>query len=194
MRFKKMAIEKTFKVYSFDELSEETQKDLISEYIRVKENDSDLLNDFHNQFLSEYLREDLRTLLKENFIEILDESEFNIYYSLSNCQGDGVCFQGIFKNNNNNTSYKINHNGRYYHYNSKEIELYNLSEGLDLSYQEEKYLIDSFNSVYIDICKELTKNGYKYIDEEIKILTSEEYAREQLSEDTYLLNGTKFNY
>jgi len=185
-----MVIEKIFKVYTFDELSENVKKYLIeTERENIRSQESEYLT------LSDDLKFSLQNKLKDNGIECLNEDKLKLYYSLNNCQGYGVCFEGIFKNNNNNTSYMIKHSGHYHHYNSKDIELYDVTEGLELTYDEAKDLIDSFNSLYVYICKELEKEGYDLIEADDEYQLSEENIKEKLLlEYYYLEDGTKFNY
>ena len=186
-----MVIEKTFKIYQFKELSETVQKDLLEQFRHKQNNNDYLLNDCE-MYLEDDLKNLLDELLKENNIENVNSDKTKLFYSLSHSQGDGVCFEGVYTYENK--SFKVTQSGKYYHYNSKDIQVYDALNELNLSYEDEKNLISGFNKVYISICRQLEKKGYKWLSDERDYLTSEEYAREMLEENNYLENGTEFNY
>lgn len=101
-------IVKEINIYKFDELKEETQNKLIKDFKEI------LINDNFD-------------MLSENFNYILKEDynlyNFEINYSLSYCQGDGVCF---YNNKYNLLSYEVLKN--------KDIENANIFE---------KYIIEN---------------------------------------------------
>ena len=136
----------TYNVYNFDELSEDVQEKVLDKF---REN-RDL------PFLSEDLSEYLAEKLKDNKITYKEMPE--VFYSLSYCQGDGVMFEGTVYWKSYTA--KIKQSGHYYHYNSKNIELFSTKtdkEASDKVYQQ-------FNDIYVDMCKELEKYGYEQID------------------------------
>lgn len=135
-----------YKVYNFDELSEEVQTKVLNNFREFE----DFL------FLNEDLMEELARLLDDHKITYNELPK--LYFSLSYSQGDGVMFEG--------TVYwqactaNITQVGRYYHYNSKEIELfYTKSDKWAKETTEEK-----FNNIYVEICKELEQYGYEQIE------------------------------
>ncbi len=97
-------------LYSFPELSEKAKAKALAKW---NENDD-------MPFLADYLEDRLTGFLAENRIEDKEKSA-KLYYSLSNSQGDGVCFIGSFEWKKNLIT--ITHSGRYYHSNSKIITI-----------------------------------------------------------------------
>lgn len=158
------------KVYTFDELSPEA-----IEKAREWWKKSD---DF--PFLEEYMSDELNQLLKENKIVTLEEPI--IYYSLSYCQGDGAMFAGTVEWQGH--TILVKQRGNYYHYNSKEITLPEF-EG-----ENEDAIVSKFNDVYVDICKELEKRGYDYIENE----RSNEVVDENILANEYIFtaDGERF--
>ena len=160
------------KVYTIKELNE-----------TAKEKALNLLREDNSyDFLSEDLEERLRELLKDNKIKV---DYLQIYYSLSYSQGDGVCFVGNFE-------YKdylvfIKHIGRYNHKNSVEIDI------LDSESEEvmEDDICEEFKEIFDDICDQLEKIGYNYIE----YVDSEENLIDmcEINEYTFLENGEMFN-
>lgn len=138
------------KVYTYDELSPKAQEKAREWY-----------SDGNNMpFLSEYMCDYLAELLKENSLKCDDAK---IMYSLSCSQGDGAMFEGRVYFTHDSKEYHaiVKHSGHYYHYNSKDIEIYDV-EGDDVENAAHVF----FNDVYVDICKKLAKAGYSYIDSE----------------------------
>ena len=132
----------TLNVYKFNELSEDVQQKVIDKYY---ENET-------YPFLSEDLTESCKEYLKENDCNY---SDIKLYYSLSNCQGDGLCFTGEIEKNGK--CLKIQHTGRYYH--SKSVNMiYWDEEGNNI--EEVKELKD----IYFDICNKLENEGYSIIE------------------------------
>ena len=160
------------KVYTIKELNE-----------TAKEKALNLLREDNSyDFLSEDLEERLRELLKDNKIKV---DYLQIYYSLSYSQGDGVCFVGNFE-------YKdypkfIKHIGNYNHKNSVEIDI------LDSESEEvmEDDICEEFKEIFDDICDQLEKIGYNYIE----YVDSEENLIDmcEINEYTFLENGEMFN-
>lgn len=138
---------KTIELYEYDELTPEAQEKARDWYREG--------NEYY--FLGEYLKERAEELLKDNNISYED---FNVYYSLSCCQGDGCMLEGIFYWDGYTVNVK--HRGHYYHGNSKVINITD-KEG---NYPEDNELENAFNEIYIFICRELESLGYDYIDYE----------------------------
>tara|TARA_R100000049_G_C1877953_1_gene35339 strand:- start:59 stop:565 length:507 start_codon:yes stop_codon:yes gene_type:complete len=142
-----MIEEKTIKVYEYNDLNEKAKEKALNWF---RENNN-------YDFLSDNLEEDLKELLRVNKISF-DES-LKIYYSLSYSQGDGFCFEGDFEYKD----YQINikNSGHYSHKNSVNIEI-TKEDGEDA--KEEIY--KEFKNIFDDICDELEKIGYSYIESE----------------------------
>lgn len=152
-----MRIEK-IPIYKFDELSDEVKDKVITKFREG--------NDF--PFLSDDLEEELKSLLEENKIEVLDG--LKLYYSLSYSQGDGVCFVGNFKYGKCRIS--IEHKSNYVHYKSVNISI-ELYDDIDeeeneiyLSPKEHDDVLDEFKSIYKTICNKIEKDGYSIIENE----------------------------
>ena len=142
-----MIEERTIKVYEYNDLNEKAKEKALNWF---RENNN-------YDFLSDNLEEDLKELLRVNKISF-DES-LKIYYSLSYSQGDGFCFEGDFEYKD----YQINikNSGHYSHKNSVKIEI-TKEDGEDA--KEEIY--KEFKNIFDDICDELEKIGYSYIESE----------------------------
>ena len=142
-----MIEERTIKVYEYNDLNEKAKEKALNWFIENNNYD----------FLSDNLEEDLKELLRVNKISF-DES-LKIYYSLSYSQGDGFCFEGDFEYKD----YQINikNSGHYSHKNSVKIEI-TKEDGEDA--KEEIY--KEFKNIFDDICDELEKIGYSYIESE----------------------------
>lgn len=152
---------RTYTVYKFDELPEDSKKKAIEKW-RQQE-------DF--PFLEDELKEKLDELLKENGLA----GEAEIYYSLASCQGDGVCFEGVFSWQGFTVTVK--HVGRYTHENSKIFSIDPL-----LPYGENQAdLNSSFDELYIEICNKLETYGYEHMSGEL----SEESIIETLVSNNY---------
>jgi hypothetical protein len=130
------------KVYSFSELSNEAKEKAIEKYY---ENEN-------YPFLSDDLTESCKEYLKENNCIYRD---IKLYYSLSNCQGDGLCFIGEIEKDGK--LLKLTHNWRYYYASSVDMEFYD-ENGEEI--EEVKELKD----IYFDICNKLENEGYGIIE------------------------------
>ena len=135
----------TYKVYNFNELSDKAKQNAIDKWYESE--------DF--PMLSEDLTESCGALLKDKKITYAD---LKLYFSLSSCQGDGLCFVGEFQWNK--YYIKITHNYRYYFAKSTEIMLMD-EEGEECC---DKKAIDRFTKIYLDICGKLKKEGYGVLD------------------------------
>jgi len=163
---------KTINVYDYEELNQEAKERALNNYRE------------HNQM--EFLKEDLINLLEEKLEEnkIISGADLKIYYSLSNCQGDGLGFEGFF--NWKNYNIKIIHSGRYYHKYSYDIFIYEFDEFNGEKDANEK-VYQEFKEIYFKICDQLEKEGYKLIEFE----NSEENIKDffNSNEITFRSNG-----
>ncbi len=169
-----MVREITQQIYKFNELSKGVQRKVIEEY---KKN-------IDYPFLEDGIKDKLNELLLKNDIKTI--SGLEVYYSLSYCQGDGACFIGVFEWKN--FKIYVEHSGNYYHYNSKTIDINNKETGEEPENYEEVY--KNFNALYIDICKELEKVGYEYIEEENKDENIKDNI--EINEYEFYENGERF--
>lgn len=163
---------KEINVYEFDELSEEAKQQAINNWYT---------NETY-PCLEDNLEEFSYPLLEDNKIEIM--KNFDILYSLSNCQGDGVCFVGEFKWKKYHIS--ITHNFRYYHNRSTDI---NITTQFDNEAKEEIY--KDFKKIYYSICDKIEKGGYEELEYRMDFKEFEELC--QVNEYTFLENGTMEN-
>ena len=148
----------TINRYNFNELSPDAQKRAIED-IRKVEN-----NNFPDFLLEEAMEEKASELLYGNYE--ISNKDLKVYYSLSYSQGDGVAFAGeIFASDKPNLTLPVNchrvqitHSGHYYHEYSFNVELF------DAEYEE----IDGGEIVLEelrDICRQLARYGYKWIED-----------------------------
>ncbi len=179
-------ISKEYVLYSYDELSEKAQEKALDNFRK----DNEYI------FLSDCLSQRLHELLEEYDIKDTNDTSkpgttpTQVMYSLSYCQGDGCMFEGVFEWKKY-TVY-IKHNGRYYHSNSKFIEIHETdNQGFDIGEDYEPEVYKEFEELYQKICKELEKYGYDFIEYE----DSEENFREscEANEYTFLEDGTMMN-
>jgi hypothetical protein len=157
---------KIINVYEYSELDDKAKEKVLSDF--RKDNQYDFLDDDMNNYLKE--------LLDKNGIKY--GADLKIYYSLSNSQGDGVCFIGFF--DCCGYSVKITHNSRYYHKRSTDIFIYTLDdEGNETEATEEVY--NNFKEKYFFICDLMEKYGYEYIEAE----DSEENIKDNIEANGY---------
>jgi hypothetical protein len=137
--------EKTIKLYEFKELAPEIQKIVIDQFKSEEE--------FY------FLKDDLTDYITEKITNLgYTIHNLKLYYSLTNCQGDGVMFEATLEKDN--VSYIITQSGHYYHYNSKIINIYN-EEGDTIE-------DNGFNDLYISWCRDLEKYGYAIIEDTLR--------------------------
>lgn len=146
---------RTYTVYKFDELPEESKQKAIEKY-RENEDLPWMTND---------MKERLMELLDENNIKA-GADRIKCYYSLSHCQGDGFQFVGHMSWG----KYKIEikSNGRYCNSYCTEFEI------LDTSKEDwpdvcgnGKNVYTKFKKLYHSICKQMEDYGYKYIEDQL---------------------------
>ena len=142
-------ITKTINLYTIDELKEQYPDGYQKAIEKWRE-------DIDYPFLEDYMTELCIELLEEN--EIVGKP--TVMYDLSYCQGDGAMFEGSFEWKG--YTIDIKHSGHYYHYNSKDMSIYD-KDGDEIVAGD----IDiDFNNLYVEICDKLERAGYKYIEEE----------------------------
>jgi len=132
-------------IYKFSELSKEVKEKVIEKHYEHED----------YPFLSDGLTESCKALLDEHKIKYND---LEVMYSLSYCQGDGLCFTGNFSWKKYRV--KIIHSERYYYAESVDITVMN-KEGEEIDNED---IFNKFKSIYLKICRELKKEGYAEID------------------------------
>lgn len=187
-----MAKTKLIKLYEYSELSEKAQSKALRNFRE---------NGFDDYSLQVDLDNELETLLAEHGIQAIRDLKGyetkwgKLYYSLSNCQGDGVMFEGVFsfpteteKEGGQWKRYEVTvkHSGHYYHSNSKTIEVQE-----DATHTNSEAVEKEFEAVYQKICDQLEKRGYEIIDD----MQSEAYFIEQCNANEYTFreDGTMEN-
>jgi len=168
-------ITKQYKVYKFEELNQEAKDRAIKDFYDIED----------YSFLSDDLTESLKALLEQKKVKY---ENIRLLYSLSYCQGDGLCFTGDF--NYKGKQYKITHNYRYYFATSVEInEINKEGEEIYLLFQDNKD--NSFIKIYRSICKELEEEGYGILEYR---MTDADFAELcDSNEYKFLENGELFN-
>lgn len=155
-------------IYRFNELSNEAKQKVIDNHYENEEYD----------FLYYDLSESLREYLKEANCEFYD---IKLYYSLTNCQGDGLCFEGdVYKDGKR---MMLKHIGRYYHSKSVEMSFFN-EEGEEIEIDEE------LKDIYFTICNKLEKEGYSVIEYRVDFDEFNDFA--EANEYEYFENGTQY--
>lgn len=158
------------KVYTFNELPQPIQDKVIEQF----------RNNNEYVYLTDEMLEHLKGLLKEESIEIENNDRLKVLYSLSNSQGDGAMFEGVF--GLGNFSFDVRHQGRYTHSNSKTLRVYDLDGSTpDKEVWDTAY--DMFDRVYVNICTKLARFGYGCIEQE---------DSEQSIKDTIEINEYEF--
>ena len=173
-------IKKEITLFSFNELTEDVRAELI------KERAVKLQEDYSNWWLSDDMEMECNYFLTGEGSCALPK-EFNICYSLSYCQGDGVSFQGrLFKHDAPEIEFAnaeyivINNIGNYTHSHSFSIEAYDE----DGNYIENNgYLYEQFRN----ISKELEKIGYGLMERDFLDEAEEDLFNQD--DVVYLSNG-----
>jgi glutamate racemase len=183
----------TIQIYSFNELSEEVQKAVIKKERECIE--------IELCFFSEYCEEQIK---EAGFL-----SNINLTYSLNNSQGDGFSFncthyikfkelfESILGNQKqstidliiNNCEFVLNRKYSRHSYPSRsdvrfELDCFESPNIVELVNKVQNNLRD----IYINLCKELEKQGYDEIDYQY----SDEYIIEYLLEGEFLKDGAKW--
>lgn len=185
------------KVYTFNELNKEAQEKAIIDY---RNGNDDL------QLLS--FNEDCNRIIEERGFR-----DVSLSYSLSYSQGDGLSFTASNIENSilisffreilgenkektiqvliDNCSFELTGNRGRYNYASKSdidytLEDYGHNDTINCNIVVAKVL-EKLENYYIDLCKELEKNGYN----ELEYLNSDEYIKDVLINNEYefLSNG-----
>jgi hypothetical protein len=140
-------------LYTINELKEQFPKGYEKAIQKMREE-----NEYWG--LSDYMNDNLRELLDNTEIKLVEGYKMQVFYSLSYCQGDGAMFEGTFLYRD---KYYITakQSGHYYHYNSKNITVE--EEDIDGNEVDTGEIEEEFNKIYVDICDELEKIGYDYI-------------------------------
>ena len=165
-------ITKEVKIYSYSELDERARE-------KVK---NDYMENLDSSIFTEQVIEDLREKGLENLRPL---------YSLSYCQGDGLCIYGsidfkeitgelknIFYQDFKLSDYKVlkdlkkysqisfNHSGRYYHKYSVDIDIYIDGNLSPKSYENHRKVADkllaNIKEWYLNLCDEYEKQGYDF--------------------------------
>lgn len=156
------------KVYTFDELSDDA-KEKARDWWREG-------NDY--PFLSADMRERAGELLKGAGIEA---TTYRVYYSLGYCQGDGAMIEldGIW----NGYGVSVRQSGHYCHEYSTSIEVSDRETGEEVDKKD-------FQEVYVPLCIELEKYGYRIIEDANSDATVDEDIR--ANEYTFTEDGKRF--
>jgi hypothetical protein len=178
------SLTKTITAYSFNELDEFTQADAKRSVLDY-------------EHLPEFFSQDLTETLKEDF----GLHHLKTYYSLSYCQGDGLCLHGnisfseLFENGKfkkiafkdihpnqiksvRDELQKIDfiHRSRYCHVNTVCIESHEYDPTEKQMAVIEK-IVSNVKSWYLAFCKEWEKRGYDYFyeisDDDMEMVCSE---------------------
>jgi hypothetical protein len=165
-----------FKIFKFMELSKEAKEKAKQDYYDV----------IDYPFLQEELQDWCAELLDKKKIK---HENLKLYYSLSNCQGDGLCFIGDFKWG----KYFIKITSPTSHYMHKNSTI------IDITYikrDEEVYASEvvekAFKKIYDAICDKLEKVGY---DELEYRMTDEEFADHcEMNQYEFNEDGTRSKY
>ncbi len=165
-------ITKEVKIYDYSELDERARE-------KVK---NDYMENLDSSIFTEQVIEDLKEKGLENLRPL---------YSLSYCQGDGLCIYGsidfkeitgelknIFYQDFKLSDYKVlkdlkkysqisfNHSGRYYHKYSVDIDIYIDGNLSPKSYENHRKVADkllaNIKEWYLNLCDEYEKQGYDF--------------------------------
>jgi hypothetical protein len=136
----------TVDVFKFEELSEKVQEKLIEKY---RENNE-------MPFLSDCMEDEVLRILVDNGWKSINNN-LNLYYSLGYCQGDGAQMVGKFEIGDN-----------YLYVGSLGISSHSYATTLELfnNNGDEVDMPESLKETYHQMCKQLEKFGYDYIESE----------------------------
>lgn len=133
---------KVINIYQFNELSEESKANAIFNYYES--------NSY--SFLADDLDSSARELLRMKGCEY---ENFELFFSLSYCQGDGLCFTGEIKKDGK--IMRLTHSHRYYFASSVNMEFFNEE-------WEEIDEVEELKNIYFEICDQLENEGYSIIE------------------------------
>lgn len=158
---------KTINLYTFAELSETAKQTAIDKWYEFED----------YQFLSEELTELCHNLLESRGCTF---DSIELLYSLSNCQGDGLCFTGNIEKDGKRL--KLSHSYRYYFASSVTMKFYDIETGEDLEEEDE-----NLKDIYFDICKQLKSEGYQIIEYRMNFDEAEDLF--EANDYTFTVNG-----
>jgi hypothetical protein len=143
--------------YKFDELSPEAKEKARQWYREGNQYDQ----------LSDEMDAALEGELEKAGITALNKP--TVYYSLGYCQGDGACFIGMF--GHDGYTFKVTHEGRYYHYNTIDAELVCRNTDGEVEAKEgDSRDVRAIESAFLYLCRAICRNiekaGYAEIDHE----------------------------
>lgn len=190
--------------HSFKELSQDAQKQAIE---KVKDSKELELN-IQDQY--EFFTED-----QEEYLTGLNFDDVKLYYSLSYCQGDGLCFEGniylssLMENeeftklltekqkknvkrflNCDDNKITITHRGNYYHNKSVSFDYSYYNSTSNNSYIEKLLdeVLEVFKDYYENLTNEIKKEGYAITEHYWKDENIIEFIND--SEIEFLSSGT----
>jgi hypothetical protein len=188
-------ITKKFKVFEFKELSNEIKDKVIEKHY----------NNEDYPFLEDDLKEEL------NYID--DKKVFQdvkLQYSLSCCQGDGLCFDSKIDLKAFLSDYSLkesvkralqdyiyniitkNSNNHYCYASKNQIDFeYNGSEDKKHIENVWQNVFEDIKTYYMDICSKLEKYGYSILEYRMNYNEFQEYC--ESNEYEFLENGSMFN-
>lgn len=192
-------ITKTYKVYNFNELEEDIQQKIIDKWYEKE--------DYH--FLSNDIREELNYLDKHKIF-----NDVKLYYSLSNCQGDGLSFDSEIdlhkflekiyskKLKTNQFDAICNYVYKVYTKNTNNHYCYASKTDINFNYNiYEKYkhienlwqdILEEIKDYYLEICRKLENYGYSILDYRMDFNEFSELCEN--NEYNFLKNGKMVNY
>jgi len=156
--------QETINICKFDELKPEIQAKVIEKW-REQEDHPFLQEDIH-YFVNEQLQ--------AKKIKLLDPKKFNVYYQLSYCQSDGLCFEGSFKWK----QYRVYIDG---YGNSCHPTRVNISVITSQGNMAKDSIQDEFLKIYKDICKKAKEYGYEAIEYDL----TEDTIKETIQTNEY---------
>jgi sulfatase maturation enzyme AslB (radical SAM superfamily) len=180
------------KIFKFDELQESIQERIIEKYYEQEE----------YEYLSALLRESLEQKEDNIFTD-----DFKLFYSLSCCQGDGLCIQGDIdikkiinllspelKTMFEDRSYRLystGNKGRYSYHSIQdiqyELDFYDNDNEEEIEELFNNEILPIVQNIYGKLCNELEKEGYSILEYRMSIA---EFA--DFNNDNYLENGRRF--
>jgi hypothetical protein len=147
-------------IYQFSELSDEAKQKAIDKWYEFED--------------YPFLEEELTQLVTEKLEEAgVKHNSINLLYSLSYCQGDGLCFTGTIEKDGKRL--ELTHNYRYYFASSVTMSFTD-DEGEEVDDDE------TLKAVYFNVCKEVEKIGYDIIEYRMTFEEMDEHCEANLYE------------